>query len=45
MMDVECPWCAGPAAVDVDRAVVECRDCNVIVEFAPDPIAELAAAA
>jgi hypothetical protein len=45
MMDVDCPWCDGPMAVERDRAVVECRECGVVVEFAPDPLAELAAAA
>ena len=44
MTNVTCPWCDGPMAVDDDRPVLECTECVVLVEFAPDPLVELAAA-
>jgi len=41
MIIVECPWCAGPATVEVaDRDTIECRTCAITVEIAPDPTTE-----
>jgi primosomal protein N' len=40
-----CPWCDGPMAVGDDRPVLECNECSISVEFAVDPLVELAAAA
>ena len=41
MIHVECPWCAGPAGVELaDGGQVECVECAVRVELAPDPIVE-----
>ncbi len=51
MAQTECPWCAGPAALvaeglrDVPNAL-DCAECGVRVELAPDPVeARLARAA
>jgi hypothetical protein len=41
MMTVECPWCAGPATVEVAESdEFSCSGCSVRVEMAPDPVAE-----
>ena len=41
MSVVECPWCAGPASVEVAEGdVFECSRCAIRLEIAPDPIAE-----
>ena len=44
MVQVECPWCDGPAVVEsVDApagAVVRCERCAVSVELAPEGITE-----
>jgi len=45
MINVTCPWCDGPMAVDEARPALECDACAVVVGFAPDPLVELAAAA
>ena len=51
MAETECPWCAGPAALVIDgragaRDAVDCADCGVRVELAPDPaVSELGRAA
>jgi primosomal protein N' len=45
MINVTCPWCDGPMAIDDDRPVLDCNECGVVVEFAADPLVELAAAA
>jgi endogenous inhibitor of DNA gyrase (YacG/DUF329 family) len=44
MMNVECPWCAGPATI-ADGDEFDCPDCAVRVELAPDPITETIAVA
>ena len=37
MIQVECPWCEGPATVDgADEAFV-CAECAIRVEIAPAP--------
>jgi hypothetical protein len=34
MMRVECPWCAGPATVEVaDGDEFSCTDCSILVEI------------
>jgi uncharacterized Zn finger protein (UPF0148 family) len=41
MINVECPWCAGAATVEVaDGDVFECAACAIRVEIAPEPSAE-----
>ena len=44
MVQVECPWCDGPAVVESVEAprgaVVRCEGCSVAVELAPEGIAE-----
>ena len=45
MINVTCPWCDAPMAVDDDCTDLECIECAVVVGFAPDPLVELAAAA
>jgi primosomal protein N' len=45
MINVTCPWCDGPMAVEDDRPDLDCPDCSIVVEFAPDPRVEFAAAA
>ena len=38
MMNVECPWCAGPATVEVgDGEGFACAGCAIRVEIAPEP--------
>ena len=47
MIDVECPWCAGSATVEIadgDEAF-SCAGCAIRVEIAPEPVAELVARA
>jgi hypothetical protein len=37
MIFIECVWCETEVTVDgLDATSVECPDCNVTVEFAPD---------
>jgi hypothetical protein len=37
MIYIECAWCETDVAVDgLDATSVECPDCNVTVDFAPD---------
>ena len=40
MIHVECPWCAEPATVDALLPEFSCATCRIVVEVAPDPIAE-----
>jgi hypothetical protein len=43
MVQVECPWCDGPAVVESEApagAVVRCEGCAVSVELAPEGITE-----
>ena len=46
MFDIECPWCAGPATVEVaERDEFECASCAIRVEVvapATDPLARAA---
>jgi len=50
-MDVECPWCAGQATIEVgppatrDAATFTCRTCSVDVAMAPEPVGMLVATA
>jgi hypothetical protein len=44
MILIECPWCDGDVALEsLDASSVDCPDCLVSVELAPDP--EILAAA
>jgi hypothetical protein len=50
MIQIDCPWCARPAALDVAAAdgheAVDCAECGVRVDLVPDALAaELARAA
>jgi hypothetical protein len=43
MVHIECPWCAGAATFvearpDAGREAVECADCGVRVDLAPDAV-------
>jgi hypothetical protein len=44
MVQVECPWCDGPAVVEPVEAsagaTVRCEGCAVSVELAPEGITE-----
>ena len=41
MMHVECPWCAGPATIEVaDRDEFQCVECAIRVEISPLAAAE-----
>jgi hypothetical protein len=41
MMNVECPWCAGPATIEVaDGDEFSCTDCSIRVEIAPSSASE-----
>jgi hypothetical protein len=45
MIIIECSWCDGDVAVEgLDAASVDCPECLVSVEFAPDAEALAAAA-
>ena len=38
MITIECSWCDAELAIDeLDATGVECADCRIVVEFAPDP--------
>jgi hypothetical protein len=38
MITIECSWCEADLILEqLDAATVECPDCQVTVEFAPDP--------
>ena len=38
MITIECTWCDADLALDsLDEAVVDCPDCRITVEIAPDP--------
>jgi hypothetical protein len=44
MITLECAWCDAELALDeLDATSIECADCRIVVEFAPD--AEVLAAA
>jgi hypothetical protein len=46
MITFECAWCDGDVTIDgLDATSVECPECSVSVEFAPDDPTRLAAAA
>ena len=43
MVQFECPWCAGPAALvavgpSIAPHALDCAECGVRVELAPDPV-------
>jgi hypothetical protein len=42
MINVECPWCAGSATVEVADGgeAFSCAACAIQVEIAPEPVAE-----
>jgi hypothetical protein len=44
MVQVECPWCDGPAFVEATEgptgAAVRCEGCAISVELAPDGVTE-----
>jgi hypothetical protein len=38
MVTFECPWCAEPTVIDMTTfAPVECEQCSIAIEIAPDP--------
>jgi len=38
MITIECSWCDGELALDdLDATSVDCPDCRITVEIAPDP--------
>jgi len=46
MITFECAWCDGDVTIDsLDSTEVECAECSVTVEFAPDDHLRLASAA
>jgi len=41
MFDIECPWCAGPATVEVaERDEFECAGCAIRVEVVGGPVTD-----
>jgi ribosomal protein S27E len=41
MMNVECPWCAGSATIELaDDTEFQCIECAIRVEIAPPAAAE-----
>lgn len=45
MLITDCPWCAGPMAVDETSSEVTCEACDVHESIAPDVPGRLAEAA
>jgi len=46
VINVECPWCTGPATVEVAEGdTFECSGCAIRVEIAAEPIESVALAA
>jgi hypothetical protein len=45
MVTVDCPWCDGPMALEVDAVDASCEGCSVRVELAPDPLPAVTARA
>lgn len=39
MLTIDCPWCDGGLTLDAQSTLLDCNDCGVRVEFAPDPVA------
>ena len=38
MITFECAWCDAELALDdLDATTIECADCRIVVEIAPDP--------
>ena len=38
MITIECFWCDADLVIDgLDAASIECADCRITVEIAPDP--------
>ena len=38
MITLECTWCDAELALDsLDATSIDCRDCQISVEIAPDP--------
>ena len=38
MITLECSWCDADLTIDrLDEPSVECADCRIVVEIAPDP--------
>jgi hypothetical protein len=40
MFSVECPWCDGPATIEIAADAFDCAECAIRVELAPQPTAE-----
>jgi hypothetical protein len=40
MISIECPWCAGPATIELADEALECAGCAIRVELAPPPATE-----
>jgi hypothetical protein len=46
MITLECAWCDGDVTMDsLEQTTIDCPDCRVSVEIAPDPDAAIALAA
>jgi endogenous inhibitor of DNA gyrase (YacG/DUF329 family) len=46
MITLECAWCDGPVTIDsLDATSVECPECAITVDFAPDDTPALPIAA
>lgn len=46
MINVECPWCAGTATIEVaDGDDFECSGCAIRIEIAPEAVESVALAA
>jgi hypothetical protein len=48
-LELDCPWCSGPMTVASDTPgvgdTVACATCSIVVDMAPDPIADRVALA
>ena len=45
MINIDCPWCEAPVALDSLETVVRCDGCSIVVELADDVSHEVRKAA
>ena len=38
MINIDCPWCEAPVAIDGLETVVRCEGCSIEVELAADDV-------
>ena len=45
--ELDCPWCSGSMTIAADTSsdTAACATCSIVVEMAPDPVADVVALA